>query len=181
MDIIKTKSDFNIIIRQENSSDYSEVHELICKAFATENCYDVADYFEEVRKKDTFIPELSFVAVSKDEKIVGQIALYETDIITDEDRKTQLVLSPVCVLPEYFNRGIAREMIVFALDKAKEMGYAAVFLQGNPKFYEKFGFEPSYKYGIYHENDKDKNADYCMINILAANGLDGITGITYYE
>jgi len=72
-------------------------------------------------------------------------------------------------------------MIAYALDKAKAMGYKAVFLQGDPRFYEKFGFVPAYKYGIYHETDPAGNAEYCMVNVLVTGALDGITGMTYYE
>lgn len=170
-----------VFLRQETPVDYPEVHRLVYKAFATENEFDVACYLEEVRSKDTFVPELSFVATLANGKIVGQITLYKTDIITDTDRITQLVLSPISVLPEYFRKGIAGKMIAFALQKAKKMGYIAVFLQGNPRFYEKFRFEPTYKYNIYHETDKEKNADHCMVNILKPGALDGITGKTYYD
>lgn len=72
-------------------------------------------------------------------------------------------------------------MIAHALAKATAMGYAAVFLQGNPRFYKKFGFEPTYPHGIYHEIDKEKNAEYCMVKLLVPGGLDGITGVTYYD
>lgn len=172
-----------IDIRPETPDDYTKINELVDKAFSTTHLGkdDTADYFIEVRKKNTFIPELSLIAQLSDGKIVGQIALYHTDIITNTDRITQLVLSPISVLPEYFNKGIAREMISYALTKAKGLGYKAVFLQGNPRFYEKFGFEPTYKYGIYHQIDKEKNAEYCMVNVLVPEALNGITGVTYYN
>jgi len=186
--MIKTKSGLEISIRQETPDDYPEVNALVDTAFtfyrATYNVPgedDTADYLIAVRQKDTYIPELAFVAVLPDGKIAGQITLYHTDIITATNRITQLVLSPISVLPEFHKRGIAREMITYALAKAKEMGYVAVFLQGNPRFYEKFGFEPAYKHGIYHERDKERSAEYCMVNILTPGGLDGVTGVTYYE
>ena len=42
------------------------------------------------------------------------------------------------------------ELSLVALDRARAMGYGAVFLGGDPKLYGRFGFEPSYKYGINH-------------------------------
>jgi len=181
--MITTKSGLKITIRQEKPADYTEVNALIDVSFAINDADagDTADYFTAVRKKDIFVPELSLVAVLTDGKIVGQVALYETDIITETDRIVQLVLSPISVLPAFFNRGIAREMIAYSLSKAKEMGYTAAFLQGNPRFYEKFGFEPAYKRGIYHETDADKTAEHCMVNVLVPGALDGITGTTYYD
>ena len=43
-----------------------------------------------------------------------------------------------------------RKLVIQALDRARAMGYGAVFLGGDPKLYGRFGFEPSYKYGINH-------------------------------
>lgn len=181
--MIKTKTGLDIIIRQETPCDYTVVNQMVFDTFATvsDDFAETMEYFIAVRKKETFIPELSFVATLPDGRIVGQITLYKTDIITPTKRITQLVLSPISVLPAFFKQGIAREMIGYALQRAKEMGYFAVFLQGNPRFYEKFGFEPTYRYGIYHQIDKDKNAEYCMVNELFPGSLDGIQGTTYYD
>ena len=178
---IVTGSGLKICIRQETPADYEAVNEVVYQAFASKNEFDTKEYLIAVRKKDTFVPQLSFVATLPNGTIVGQITLYHTDIITDTKRITQLVLSPISVLPPFFNRGIAREMIRYALQAAKDMGYIAVFLQGNPRFYEKFGFMPTYRCGIYHEIDKDKNAEYCMVHVLWPGALDDITGTTYYE
>jgi len=181
--MLKTTSGLTIIIRQEMPDDHIEVNELVDTAFTTvhPDADDVADYLIEVRKKDTYIPELAFVAALPGGRIVGQVTLYKTDIVTETGRITQLVLSPICVHPDFFRKGIAREMIIYALSKAKETGYIAVFLQGNPRFYEKFGFEPACKYGIYHEKDADRNAEYFMVHVLTPGGLDGISGVTDYE
>lgn len=116
----------------------------------------------------------------ENQKLVGQVTLYETDIITDFGRITQLVLSQSAVLPEYRMRGIMRELVTYALSKAKDMGYEAVFLGGNPSLYGRFGFEPSYKYGIYHENREKWGDGGYLVRILVPGALDGIAGITYY-
>lgn len=47
-----------MIIRQEGPRDYDEVYELVKKSFATSTNEGEWDYLNEVRKKDTFIPEL---------------------------------------------------------------------------------------------------------------------------
>jgi len=91
--MIKTKSGLEINIRQETPEDYREVHELVDTSFATNqgDKGDTSDYLEAVRKKDTFIPELSFVATLIDGKIVGQITLYHTDIITETNHAVGVV------------------------------------------------------------------------------------------
>ena len=176
---VKTKSGLEIEIRRETPEDYAEVNALVGKAFslASDGVDDTAEYLIGLRGKDVFIPELSFAAVLAGGRIVGQITLYKTDIVTETGKNTQLNLSPISVLPEFFGHGIAREMIVYALAKAKEMGYAAVFLRGDPNFYKRFGFEPTYRYGIYHKDDAERNAEDCLVKVLASGGLDGVTGV----
>lgn len=179
-----TTSGLTITIRPELPDEHEQVNQLIYTAF-TES-YGIKtgtfmlDYFKAERIKDTFISEFSLVALLEDGKIVGQITLYETDVITATCRITQLVLSQSAVLPEYRMRGIMRELVTTALSKAKELGYKAVFLGGNPALYGRFGFEPSYHYGIYHENRKHWGDEGFLVCKLIPDALEGITGTTYY-
>lgn len=173
-----------MIIRPEKLSEYEEVNKLIFEAFAEQHNIEIGrfmmEHFIEERKKETFIPELSLVAVLENGVIVGEVALHETDIITDNGRITQLVLSQSAVLPEYRMQGIMRMLVEYVLDKAKGMGYGAVFLGGNPKLYARFGFEPSSKFGIYHKDREKWGDEGYMVCILKPGALDGVTGTTYY-
>ena len=164
-------------IRQEEPRDYPEVYKLVKAAFATVSHADgdEQDYLNELRKKDTFIPALSLVAEMAD-KLVGQIVLYKMDIITPGGAVPQLVLSPVSVHPDYFRRGIARALMEQAYDIARGIGYTAVFLCGDPAVYRGLGYVPSYEFGIYHADDKDQNASWCMARELVPDALDDITG-----
>ena len=112
--------------------------------------------------------------------IVGEVALHETDIVTENGNITQLVLAQSAVSPEYRMQGIMRRLVEYALEEAEKMGYGAVFLGGNPNLYGRFGFEPSSSYGIYHENRKKWGDEGFMVCILKAGVLDGVTGTTYY-
>ena len=171
-----------INIRQEVPADYAGVYELVKMSFATTTPPDdeVADYLNEVRTKNTFIPELSLVAEDNNGKIVGQVVLYETDILTPTGKRTELLLSPICVHPDYFRQGIARAMTNKALDLAREMGYKAVFLCGEPEFYRKLGFVPTFEYGIYHHTDETKNAEWSMVYELAKDSLKDLRGTLVY-
>lgn len=171
----KVRRRLKIIIRQEQRSDYATVYELVKDAFTTVPYGDgtEADYLNNLRKKDVFIPALSFVAVSSG-KIIGQIVLYKTPIETPMGIEWQLLLSPISVRPDYFRQGVARQMMEHALAKAKAMGFKAVFLCGAPAFYSKLGFFPTYKYGIYHKNDK--TAEWSMVRELYEGALATIGG-----
>lgn len=165
-------------VRQEKPSDYDEVYQLVKMSFATNADDDgtTQDYLNELRGKDTFIPELSLVAEHENGTIVGQVVLYKTVIITPQGELTELLLSPISVHPDYFRQGMARAMIGEALRIAKEMGFNAVFLCGNPNVYKGLGFLPTYMYGIYHENDKSKAAEWSMVRELSRGTLNGISG-----
>ena len=168
-----------MIIRQEQPSDYEEVYELVKMSFATNADDDgtTHDYLDELRKKDAFIPELSLVAEHDDGTIVGQIVLYETSIATPQGELTELLLSPISVHPSFFKQGIARAMVDEAVRKAREMGFRAIFLCGDPAVYARLGFVPSYEYNIFHKDDISKTADWSMVRELYDGALHGISGI----
>lgn len=172
-----------IIIRPELPIEYGTVNQLIYRAFSEQHGIETGkfmmDHFIEERQKETFIPQLSFVAIWEN-IIVGEVALHETDIITKDGKVTQLTLSQSAVLPEYRRQGIMRMLVENALNKAKSMGYGAVFLGGNPKLYARYGFEPFCKYGIYHENREKWSDEGFMVCVLKDGALDGITGTTNY-
>ena len=166
-------------IRQEEPSDYEKVNELVKISFASNSDDDgtTHEYLKQIRKKDTFIPELSLITENKSGKIIGQIVLYKMAIKTSEKNITELLLSPISVHPDYFRKGIARSMIKKSFKIAKEMGYKAVFLCGNPEIYGKFGFNPSFNYNIFHIEDTNKNAEWCMVYELIKGSLSNIDGI----
>jgi len=169
-----------MIIRQEKPADYEQVYQLVKTSFSTVNTDgeepDEQDYLNELRGKDVFIPELSLVAEQDDDRIIGQVVLYKTVITTQQGELTELLLSPICVHPDYFRRGIARAMIDEALRIASNMGFRAVFLCGDPETYKRLGFTPSYRYNIFHKDDTLKTADWSMIRELYNGALNGISG-----
>lgn len=113
-----------IIIRPENPSEYEEVNEVIYEAFAEQHGIETGkfmmEHFMKERRKETFVPKLSLIAVLEDGTIIGEVALHETDIITDNGKNTQLTLSQSAVLPKYRMQGIMRMLVEHALNKAKK-------------------------------------------------------------
>ena len=169
-----------MIIRQETPQDYHIVNRMVKLSFSTNADSDKteSDYLKSIRMKDTFIPELSLLALENG-TIVGQIVLYEMSIQLRDRTLTELVISPLSVHPEYFKQGIATVLIEAGLAKALKMGYKAVFLCGDPNFYGKFGFMPTYHYGIHHI--KDIHAEWCMVKELENNFLNEIAGFIDIE
>ena len=59
-----------------------------------------------------------------------------------------LIMTPVAVKTEYQRRHISKELIEFGCERAKEMGYKAIIVEGNPKNYNPRGFVTSADHGI---------------------------------
>ena len=175
---LRTKSGFageTMIIRQETPQDYDAVYKMVKASFATASCSDgtEADYLNNLRTKEYFVPELSLLAVENN-ITVGQIVLYRTPIQLPDKTLTELVISPLSVHPDYFRRGIATALVNAGITQAQKMGYKAAFLCGEPAFYQKLGFVATYNYGIYHV--KDKLAAWCMVKELASGFLNAFSG-----
>lgn len=85
----------------EKDRTYKEGKEGWFLAYGIDTGTFMMEHFIEERKKITFIPELSLVAVLEDGTIVGEVALHEKDIVTENGRNKQLVLAQSAVLVPY--------------------------------------------------------------------------------
>jgi len=167
-------------IRKEEIKDYNEVFKLIENAFENEVYTDHKEQFlvDRLRKSESFIPELSLVA-EIDKKIVGYILLTKIKILNNNSRQTtSLALAPVAVLKEYQRKGIGGNLIHKAHQIARELQFGSVILLGHEKYYPKFGYEMTKKYGIKLPFDvPDEN---CMLIELTENALENVNGIVEY-
>ena len=167
-------------IRKEETNDYDDVFKLIENAFKDEEFSDHQEQFlvERLRKSKSFIPELSIVA-EIDNQIVGYILLTKIKIINVNFEETiSLALAPVAVLKKYQGKGIGGKLIVEAHKIAKELNFNSVILLGHEKYYPKFGYEMSSKYGI--KLPFDVPEENCMLIELTENALKNIHGIVEY-
>ena len=142
-------------IRQENKNDYDEVYNVVKKAFETAEHSDgnEHDLVDALRKSNSFIPELSLVAI-EDGKIVGHILFTKIKIGKSEE----LALAPLAVLPEYQKQGIGSKLIEEGHKVAKNLGYHYSIVLGSENYYPKFGYIPASNYGIKAPFDvEDKN------------------------
>lgn len=167
-------------IRKEEIKDYNEVFKLIENAFKDEQYTDHKEQFlvERLRKSESFVPELSLVA-EIDNQIIGYILLTKIKIVNKNSQETtSLALAPVAVLKEYQGKGIGGSLIRKAHEIAKELKFGSIILLGHEKYYPKFGYEMTKKYGIKLPFDvPDEN---CMLIELTENALKDITGIVEY-
>ena len=98
---------------------------------------------EALRTDGDVIPELSIVAV-RDGGIVGHVVCSRATV----DGQPSLGLGPLGVHPDSQRRGVGQALMHAVLAAADALGAPAVFLLGDPAYYQRFGFEPAQQTGV---------------------------------
>jgi putative acetyltransferase len=149
-------SNINLIIRNEKGNDYRIVEEMVREAFWNLYVPGCNEHFilHNLRNRNDFIPELDFVAEIEGQ-IVGQI-VYSRGIIKYIQGAEKEVISfgPVSVLPAFKKQGIGTALITHTINLAQEMGFPAICIYGDPRYYSRFGFRCAEKYEIKTADDK---------------------------
>ena len=102
---------------------------------------------QEIRSMDTYLPELEIICTDDDGTLLGHCMFSRFHLggkFTDE----LLILTPVCVKPGFQRQHISRDMIEFGIARAREMGFAACIVEGNPDNYHSRGFVTAAEHGI---------------------------------
>ena len=170
----------DIIIKQEENTELPVICNLIEAAFANmqESDHQEHHLVDRLHKSDTYIPELSLVAKTDQEEIVGYILLTKAEIVSESEVHTSLAVAPLAVLPEYQNRGIGGMLLKEAHKRAAALGYGTAVLLGHKDYYPRFGYRKAEDYGI--KFPFDVPSEYCQVIELIPNALEGINGIVRY-
>jgi putative acetyltransferase len=131
-------------VRVEKISDHDDVRRVNLLAFGHKAESELVD---SLRNTDNFISELSLVA-THDGRIIGHLLVSKVRVVSNDHQTEILSLAPVCVLPEFQDKGVGTMLIKEALTKCGLLGYPAMVVMGSPKFYTRFGFDEASKYGL---------------------------------
>jgi putative acetyltransferase len=82
-----------------------------------------------------------------DDRVVGHVRLTRGWIDAEPRLVEVLVLSPLSVTPEWQSRGIGRALVAHAVAEATRAGVPAVFLEGDPAYYERLGWRRASELG----------------------------------
>ncbi len=136
---------------------------------------------EEIRSKKYYLPELELIMVDEGNQLLGY-AMFSRFHIEGKYENELLLLTPVAVKTELQRQHISKELLEYGFQKAKEMGYKAVLVEGNPRNYNARGFQPSYRYGI-EAGPKIKlpHPDCLMVKELVPGALDEMSGVVDYS
>jgi putative acetyltransferase len=123
------------LIRAQREGDAAAVRAVTSRAFATHA--GVADLVDALAADAA---RLSLVAEDDAGAVVGHTMLSRGWIDATPRLAEVLILSPLSVDPPVQGRGIGGELVRAALAGAESLGVPAVFLEGDPRYYQRFGF-----------------------------------------
>lgn len=136
---------------------------------------------EEIRAKKYYISDLELIMLNEDDEIIGY-AMFSRFHIEKRYENELLILTPVAVKTELQRQHISRDMLEYGFEKAREMGFKAIIVEGNPQNYNPRGFQSSYKYGIEAgSNVKLPHPDCLMVKELEKGALDKMHGLVDYS
>jgi putative acetyltransferase len=123
------------LIRPQHEGDEAEIRAVTARAFATD--VEVADLVEVLAAGPA---RLSLVAADDNGAIVGHTMLSRGWVDAPQRLAEVLILSPLSIDPPVQRRGLGGELVRAALAGAQELGAPALFLEGDPRYYGRFGF-----------------------------------------
>ena len=140
----------------------------------------VRSLVEEIRNKRFYLPELELIMVDETDAPIG-CCMFSRFHLEGKYENELLLLSPVAVKTELQRQHISKELIEYGFERAKEMGYKAVIVEGNPKNYRSRGFVTSADFGITAHESVGLPASEClMVKELVPGSLSGIKGVVSY-
>ncbi len=104
----------------------------------------------EIREKHFYIPQLDLV-VEDDGMIVGHFILSKLPISNRHEHEI-LMLSPVSVAIKKQRQGVGKYMLPEGIKLAAKMGFKGVIVEGDHRYYQRFGFRTSTEFLIYASN-----------------------------
>lgn len=134
----------------------------------------------EIREKQYYIPQLDLV-VEEEGEIIGHFILSKLPINNKYENEI-LMLSPVSVAINKQRQGIGKYMLHEGIKLATKMGYKGIVVEGDYRYYRRFGFTTSTDLGIYaSKKNLPPSDEYLMAMELCENGMENISGEVDYS
>ncbi len=131
-----------MIIRPETTADHDAIRRVNDEAFGG---LIQAKLVDAIRESDRLLPELSLVAVSEGQTLGHVISSY---VDVEPGARRVLQVGPLAVLPPHQRRGIGSALMEETIRIADACGQPLLLIEGDPKFYERFGFTRADAVGI---------------------------------
>lgn len=139
---------------------------------------------EEIRAKKYYIPELELLMTDGRDDVIGY-AMFSRFHIEGRYENELLILTPVAVKTAFQRQHISKELLEYGFQRARELNFKAVLVEGDPRNYTARGFQPSYRFGVEAgPNIKLPHPDCLMLKELeegAAEHMKGLIDYSFYE
>jgi putative acetyltransferase len=150
-----------LIIRAETSADHDAIRKVNDEAFGDPIDAKLVD---AIRASDRYVPELSLVAVFEGQTVGHVISSY---VDVEPGARRVLQVGPLAVLPSHQRRGIGTALMHETIRIADARAEPLLLIEGNPKYYERFGFSRADAAGI-EPPPEAHGPQYFMVRPLAA-------------
>ena len=154
----------DIQIHNEESKHIDQVRAILRAAFLSHAESKLVDALRENGKAT-----ISLVAVNG-EHVLGHI-LFSPVSTTPPSEANGLGLAPVAVHPTMQWQGIGSRLVREGLQVCQNLGYDYCVVLGDPKYYQRFGFEKASPFGIRNEYGVDEEF---MITRFSDRGVAGL-------
>jgi len=131
-----------LIIRPETAADRDAIRKANDEAFGGTI---EAKLVDAIRASDRYVPELSLVAVSEGQTLGHVISSY---VDVEPGARRVLQVGPLAVLPSHQRRGIGTALMKETIRVAEARAEPLLLIEGNPAYYERFGFTRADAVGI---------------------------------
>lgn len=164
------------MIRQARKIDFPAIYHLVQTAFATAKVSDGTeqDFVLELRRRDTYRPELELVA-EENGQFIGHILLTPLPVPGAPEGLRGLMVAPLCVRLEDRSRGRGGQLLHEGGRRAAELGYNALFLVGDPDYYSRYGFQSAVSLGF--QNASGVPDQFLLARSLNPDGFQEAGGV----
>ena len=140
----------------------------------------VRSLVEEIRGRKYYLPELELI-MAEDGEVIGYV-MFSRFHLEGKYEDELLILTPAAVKTCCQRQHISKALIEYGFERAKELGYRAVIVEGNPRNYRARGFVTSADFGITAHESVGLPAPEClMVKELVPGALEHIQGQVNYS
>lgn len=136
---------------------------------------------EEIRSLECYVPELELIMMDEEDQVIGYV-MFSRFHLEGRYQDRLLLLTPAAVKTSLQRQHISKELIEYGFEKAKELGFQAVIVEGNPANYRARGFVTAADHGILPGKSVQLPAIEClMVKELKEGALKEIHGTVEYN
>ena len=155
-----------MIIRDAFPNDFDAIANCVSAAFDNEGEVVLV---QQLRADNDVVIEL---VVEDAGSIVGHVVVSSLSLNPELGLRCGGV-APLSVLPRYQSTGIGSQLMETVIDKSRDSGLDAIFLLGDPSYYQQFGFEIT-------DITSDYPAEFFQVFELTAQCLNNVSAKANY-